>query len=139
MVAQSITIGILFGTVWGKMFSNRYKSLTSTMPSSGREGTAPHRGSRPSRGASSRLLASTSIIRYLLLAAVLITLMARQYIVVSWWVVGFMISFWIILVRSVRLSPPGDTRAVAVGFNPQVRRRSLAPKQGEVIRENSNI
>lgn len=90
MIIQSIVVGIVFGLVWGTLFSGRYKQLTND----------------PSQSAESKtsawFLASTSVIRYLLLAAILIVLMVKYDLIITWWLGGFLGSFWVVLFRSFR-------------------------------------
>jgi len=81
MILISLSLGGLFGCVWGLLFSNRYRHLTTQAP--------------PSLG----FLASTSVIRYLLLAGLLVILMTKYHIDISWWLGGFLASFWTILLR----------------------------------------
>jgi len=90
MTLQSIVIGTLFGIMWGILFSDRYKRLSSASSAFSKT--------------SSWFLASTSVMRYLLLAALLITLLTKQYINLTWWLISFMISFWLVLTQSVKPS-----------------------------------
>ena len=91
MIAQSIIIGIIFGLLWGNLFADKHRRLSKIGTSS----TAAK--------SSIWFLASTSLIRYLLLAVLLAVLIIKSYITLIWWLVGFMGSFWTVLVRSLRV------------------------------------
>ncbi|MCK4517888.1 hypothetical protein KAT92_03870 [Candidatus Babeliales bacterium] len=71
MITQSIILGIIFGLVWGIPFINRIKQAVPT-----------------------HFLASTSTIRYLLLAVLLGLLVTNKIILLSWWLAGFLGAFW---------------------------------------------
>lgn len=88
MIAASVLIGVIFGGVWGNLFTSRLKPYTKSPLQSA--------SCRPSAW----ILASTSIIRYLLLAALLVVLVVKYNLLLAWWVAGFLPSFWLMLVKS---------------------------------------
>jgi len=77
MITQSIILGIIFGFAWGIPLINRTK-----------------------KGASPYSLASTSAIRYLLLAVLLGLLVTKKIILLSWWLAGFLGAFWGLIIWS---------------------------------------
>ena len=77
MITQSIVVGIIFGVAWGLPFINRSK-----------QGLHPY------------FLASTSAIRYLLLAVLLGLLVTKKIIILSWWLAGFLGAFWGLIIWS---------------------------------------
>lgn len=79
IAATSIIIGVLFGSIWSRIFLDKKSPYTWS-------------------------LASTSIIRYLLLAAVLAILMIKFKISIILWSVGFMTSFWVLITRKTLLN-----------------------------------
>jgi len=86
MVIQSIIIGVVFGIIWAFMFEERYKG--------------------PAKN--SRILARTVVIRYLLLAALLIFLIKKFSLLILWWLVGFLPAFWATLFLLLKKSNPGN-------------------------------
>jgi hypothetical protein len=90
MIVTSLIIGAVFGVVWGSLFTGKIKSLNN---------------------ASSWSLASTSIIRYLLLAGLLALLTVKYHLILAWWTVGFLVSFWLLLIQPKWISgmiPPTE-------------------------------
>lgn len=86
MIIQSVIIGVVLGWLWGNDLSRKYSKVNRNNCSS------------------SWFLASTSTIRYLLLAAILILMIKKNFISISWWAAGFFISFWVtLLVKNRRL------------------------------------
>lgn len=84
MIIQSLFIGILFGVVWATFFVGKANtSLTTTQPLS-------------------TLSIATSTIRYILLALLLGFLVMKNLIILIWWLAGFMIAFWILLLLSIQ-------------------------------------
>lgn len=83
MIVKSVFMGLCFGLLWGMVFSGKTKEIQAG-------------------GSSSWFLASTSTIRYLLLAAILLILMLKYKIHIAWWFVGFVSSFWPVLFLSTK-------------------------------------
>ena len=90
-LVQSIIVGSIFGLLWGNLFADKYRRLSKAGTNAGEARS------------SLWILASTSVIRYLLLAALLAILIIKSYITLVWWLVGFMPSFWTILIRATRI------------------------------------
>lgn len=97
MVAISLFLGLFFGGIWGSLFVSRYKKSPFQSANS---------------GSSTWFLASTSVIRYLLLAALLVLLMVKYKILILWWAFGFMVGFWLVLGRGLKISLPSITDAL---------------------------
>jgi len=99
MVIASVIVGILFGFIWGNLFSQsstRHARIKSTSKSTTQQSRLK---------ASAWFLARTSVIRYLLLAAFLILLMKKYNLQLAWWLGGFLPVFWGMLVWSVIAIP----------------------------------
>jgi hypothetical protein len=90
MVVQSIIIGVVFGVLWSLSFTGRYKKLSGNKFSS------------PPPKTYAWFLARTSSIRYLLLAVLLGILILKYKLIIVWWFLGFIVSFWTVLVMTTR-------------------------------------
>jgi len=90
MVTQSIIFGLIFGILWGMLFSSRYSHLSKN---------AHHPATIKS---STWFLASTGVIRYLLLAVLLAILLVKKQIILPWWLGSFLIGFWFTLTYKIK-------------------------------------
>lgn len=102
MVVVSVCVGVICGFAWGSMFAGRYRDISDTPSESA------------SQKSSAWILARTSIIRYLLLAALLAGLVIKYGLLISWWAAGFLTSFWVLLLTQIKVSKQSD------GTNPSI-------------------
>ena len=91
MIIQSLIIGILFGVAWATFFVGKANTtLQTTQPLSA-------------------FSITTSTIRYILLALLLGFLVMKNLIILIWWLAGFMIAFWVLLLRTTKKNN-GETK-----------------------------
>ena len=86
----SLFAGIISGILWGASLLSRYKGLANTND----KNNAPH--------GTFSFLSASSVIKFILIAAILGILFVRYSLNLWVWLASFMVSFWLFVIISTK-------------------------------------